>query len=98
MPWRTILVSGAVFLMLVGVAPLAYLSRWGAVHKLEALSVPLPLQRRKYTSPVFTTDLGDEYQIDIYFLPSNRTPLDLDWKIVDDRGAVLESGTYVPPK
>jgi hypothetical protein len=93
-PWRTILVSVGVSLMLVGVAPLVYLSWWGAVHKLEALSVPLPLQRGKYTSPFFTTDLDDEYQIDIYFLPWNRTPLDLDWKIVDDRGAVLESGTY----
>jgi hypothetical protein len=94
LPWRTILVSVAVSLMLAGVAPLVYLSWWGAVHKLEALSVPLPLQRGKYTSPVFTTDLDDEYQIEVYFLPWNRTPLDLDWKIVDDRGAVLESGTY----
>lgn len=93
-PWRTVLITVAVLLVLVGVAPLAYLLWWGAAHNLEPLSVPLSLKRGEYTSPFFTTDLDDEYQIEIYFLPNHRTPLDLDWKIVDETGALIQSGVY----
>jgi hypothetical protein len=50
-PWHTILIGVAVFLVLVGVAPLAYLLWWGNAHNLEPLSVPLSLKRGEYTSP-----------------------------------------------
>jgi hypothetical protein len=93
-PWRTILVSLATLLVLVGVAPLAYLLWWGKTHNLEPLSVPISLRRGDYTSPFFTTDLDDDYQIEIYFLPYHRTPLDLEWKIVDETGALIQSGGY----
>lgn len=93
-PWRTILIGVAVLLVLVGVAPLAYLLWWGSAHNLEPLSVPLSLKRGEYTSPFFKTDLDDDYQIEIYFLPYHRTPLDLDWKIVDEGGALIQSGNY----
>jgi hypothetical protein len=78
----------------VGVAPLAYLLWWGKTHNLEPLSVPISLRRGDYTSPFFTTDLDDDYQIEIYFLPYHRTPLDLEWKIVDETGALIQSGGY----
>jgi hypothetical protein len=81
-------------LILVGVAPLTYLLWWGHPHKLEPLSVPLSLKRGEYTSPFFSTDLDDDYQIEIYFLPYPRTPLNLDWKILDETGALIQSGTY----
>lgn len=93
-PWRTLLVCVAVFLVLVGIAPLAYISWWGNSHNLEPLSVPLSLKRGESKSPFFTTDLDDDYQIEIYFLPHPRTPLDLDWKIVDETGALIRSGDY----
>jgi hypothetical protein len=93
-PWHTILIGVAVFLVLVGVAPLAYLLWWGNAHNLEPLSVPLSLKRGEYTSPFFKTDLDDDYQIEIYFLPNHRTPLDLDWKIVDESGGLIQSGGY----
>jgi hypothetical protein len=93
-PWRTILIGTGVLLVLVGVAPLAYLLWWGSDHNLEPLSVPLSLKRGEYTSPFFKTDLDDDYQIEIYFLPHHRTPLDLDWKIVDEGGALIQSGGY----
>jgi hypothetical protein len=92
-PWRTSIV-GAVLVIALGLAPLAYLFWLGSGGKLEPLSMPLPLARGEYTSPFFTTSLDDDYQIDIYFLPFVRTPLDLDWKIVDTHGAVIESGSY----
>jgi hypothetical protein len=93
-PWRTILVSLATLLVLVGVAPLAYLLWWGKTHNLEPLSVPISLRRGDYTSPFLTTDLDDDYQIEIYFLPYHRTPLDLEWKIIDETGALIQSGGY----
>jgi hypothetical protein len=94
LPWHTLLIGVAVFLVLVGVAPLAYLLWWGNAHNLEPLSVPLSLKRGEYTSPFVKTDLDDDYQIEIYFLPSHRTPLDLDWKIVDESGRLIQSGGY----
>lgn len=93
-PWRTLLGSVAVFLILVGLAPLAYLFWWGNSHNLEPLSIPLSLKRGEFKSPFFTTDLDDDYQIEIYFLPYPRTPLDLDWKVVDETGALITNGDY----
>ena len=93
-PWRRILTSVAFLLLLVGIAPLAYLLWFGSAHNLEPLSVPLSLKRGEYTSPFFTTGLDDDYQIEIYFLPPHQAPLDLDWKIVDETGAVIQSGVY----
>jgi hypothetical protein len=81
-------------LILLGVAPLAYLRWWESAHNLEPLVFPLPLQRGAYTSPSFQTDLDEGYQVDLYFLPSNRSPLDLDWKIVDEGGALIKSVSY----
>lgn len=93
-PWRIILASIAVSLLVVGLAPLVYLYCWGAMHKLEALAIPLPLKRGEYSSAFFKTDLDGEYQIEIDPVPWNQTPLDLGWRIVDASGAVLQSGVY----
>jgi hypothetical protein len=38
--------------------------------------------------------LTGAYQIDIDSLPFERTALDLDWRIVDDNGAVIREGAY----
>ncbi len=97
-PWRTLLIGIGLFLVLVGIAPLAYMSWWGSNHNLEPLSVPVSLKRGEFKSPFFTTDLDDDYQIEIYFLPYPRTPLDLDWKIVDETGALISSGEYSEDK
>ena len=90
--WRT-LIAFSVLVIVLGLAPLAYLFWIASGHRLEPLSMPLPLERGEYTSPFFTTSLDDDYQIDIYFLPFDRTPLELDWKIIDAYGAVIESGS-----
>jgi hypothetical protein len=92
--WRKILIGVAVFLVVLGIAPLAYLLWFGSAHNFTPLSVPISLKRGEFISPFFTTDLDEGYQVEIYFLPSPRTPLDLDWKIVDEAGTVIKSGKY----
>lgn len=93
-PWTKIVAGVGSVLVLVGVAPLACLLWYGAVHNFEPLSVPISPKRGEYASPSFTTDLNEPYQIQIYFLPPHSTPLDLDWKVVDDRGMVIQSGAF----
>jgi len=93
-PWQRILVGIALLLVLAGLAPLASLFWLRHAHHLEPLSVPISLKRGEFTSPFFTTDLDDDYQIEIYFLPVPRTPLNLDWKILSETGAVIRSGSY----
>ena len=92
--WSKIIVGVGCLLILVGIAPLAYLFWWGNAHNFEPLSVPLSLKSGQYTSPVFTTDLNETYQIQIYFLPPHSIRLDLDWKVVDDHDAVIRSGAF----
>jgi hypothetical protein len=81
-------------LILVGVTPIAYLLWFGTAHNFEPLSAPLSLKRGEYRSALFKTDLDEDYQVEIYSLPYNRIPLDLDWKIVDESGALIQSGVY----
>jgi hypothetical protein len=94
-PWSKILAGIGGLLVLVGVAPFVCLLWWGTTHNFEPLAFPLTLKRGEYTSPVFKTDLNEPYQIQIYFLPQHNIPLDLDWKIVDDSGAAIQSGAYL---
>ena len=71
-------------LLVLGAAPFGYLSWFGLAHTLEPLSFPPLTPARRVHVPSFKTDLDEGYQIDIYFVPYHRTPLQLDWKIVDD--------------
>jgi predicted small integral membrane protein len=95
-PWSKILVYAACLLLLACVAPWAYLFWWENTHNPEPLSVPLSLTRGEYTSPYFITDLDGAYQIDLDWNRSSheQNQLDLDWKIVDDSGAVVQQGAY----
>jgi hypothetical protein len=93
-PWGTIFLGVGISLALVGVAPLGYLLWRGSAHNWEPLSAHISLKRGQYKSPLFTTDLDDDYQIEIYFLPPHQIPLDLDWRVVDASGTNIQSGTY----
>ena len=93
--WRRKVVTGvAVLLILAGVSPLAYLQWWESAHNLEPLTFPLPLKRGVYTSPYFQTDLDEDYQVDLYFLPADGSPLDLDWMIIDQSGKRITGDSY----
>ncbi len=93
-PWRMIFGSIGGLLILIGITPLAYLAWFGTSHNFEPLSSPISLKRGECTSAFFRADLDEDYQVEIYFLPYHRTPLDLDWKIVDESGARIQSGVY----
>ena len=94
--WGKILTRISLSLIVAGVAPYAYLLLWALVHNQEPLSVQLPLKRGEYISPYFRTDLDDTYQINLYWtrFPDPQTEVDLDWKIVDDTGTVIQQGVY----
>jgi hypothetical protein len=94
LPWFRIAVGLALALVLVGIAPLAYMTWEGRAGNLQPLSMPLPQKAGEYTSLFFATNFYDDYQIDIYFLRPGRKPLDIDWKIVDETGATLAGGHY----
>ena len=83
-------------LVLVAIAPLTFALWWRGAHNLQPLSVSIPLRSGEYTSPYFTTDLDQAYQIEIDWdrFPDALANLDLNWKIVDDNGAVVQQGVY----
>ena len=74
-PWGMILLGVGVSLALVGVAPLGYLLWRRSAHNWEPLSAHISLKRGQYKSPLFRTDLDDDYQIEIYSLPPHQIPL-----------------------
>jgi hypothetical protein len=90
---KTILKSA--ILVTVGLAPMAYLCLWwGNPIVVEPLSSPITIKSGEYVSPYFTTYVADQYQIDLYFLPIRHAPMDIDWKIVNDRGAIIADDEY----
>ena len=93
---KLILARVAWSLIAIGLAPYAYLVLWPLAHNLEPLSVQVSLKRGEYTSPYFTTDLDDAYQVDLSWpqSPDPQTEVDLDWRIVDIDGSVIQQGNY----
>lgn len=92
-PTRRKVLLGLLGVAMVAIAPLVW-TRWKySPRKLEPLSAFLTVTRREYVSPAFVPARGKQYQIELYPLPA-RAPLDLDWKVVDDRDAVVASGKY----
>ncbi len=91
--WRKIFGGLAGVLVILGLAPVADLY-WSSAHNLQPLSMPLPLKRGEYSSPVFKTDLNDSYQIDIVWRGAmdEQMKLDLHWSVVEDNGAVIQQG------
>jgi hypothetical protein len=73
---------------------------FGWAHNFTPLSMPLPLTRGQVTSPIFKTDLTDNYQIDLdwSWTPAQRIdqPFDIaiDWKIVDPQETLIRQGAF----
>jgi hypothetical protein len=96
-PWTKIFFGVACLLVLVGVEPLAYMFWEG--ENAQPLSMPLPLKSSEYASPYFRTYLSGNYQIQMEWAgrpdaQAEQAVVDLDWKIVDESGAVIQQGTY----
>ena len=94
--WRKIVAGVAWSLLLLGLAPLGILCWWAITHSPRPVSMPFPLKRGEYSSRFFVTELNEYYRIDIQWDdPSAQwKALDLDWRIVDDSGALLQQGAY----
>jgi hypothetical protein len=89
-----ILLGVGVSLILVGITPIGFLLWRGSTQNWEPVSSQISLKRGEYKSPLFTTDLDDDYQIEIYSLPPHQIPLELDWRSVDESGTNIQSGAY----
>jgi TRAP-type C4-dicarboxylate transport system permease small subunit len=59
-PWRTILTAFACILIVVGLAPVIYLSWFVYAANWTPMTMALPLHRGTYTSPSFKTGLHDQ--------------------------------------
>lgn len=94
--WRKIVAAVGWSLLLLGLAPLVRLCWWDVTHNPCPVSMPVPLKRGEYSSPFFKTERNDDYRIDIKWdAPGPEwKALDLDWRIVDDSGALLQQGNY----
>jgi hypothetical protein len=94
--WRRMVAGVALSLVALGLAPLAYLCWWGGTHNPQPVIMPLPPKHGEYSSPFFKTELNESYDLDIEWDGSRGEwkALDLDWRVVDDSGAVLQQGTY----
>ena len=103
--WHRIFFGIGCFLVAVGIFPLAYLLWFGHAHNFQPLSMQLPYRQGEYTSAEFKTDLNESYMVQVELMDSTHRAiglnpdavLDLDWKIVDTKGAVLAQGTQNEP-
>jgi hypothetical protein len=84
------------FLVGVGLLPFGCVLLWGFTHNSEPVSEQVSLQRGRFVSPYFKPEIEGTYQISLYWrkYPSPATRVDLDWRIVDSQGAIIDQGTY----
>ncbi len=83
-------------LLVLGLAPTMRFWWWGITHDPSPVSMPVPLTRGEYSSPLFNTDQDEDYRISVEWNAPDASwkALDLDWRIVDDSGALLQQGSY----
>jgi len=90
-----LLVAGVV-LVLVGVAPTLLLI-WDGTRNYYPLSMPLTLARGQTTSPWFTPEVNDTWQVGLQWprgVSDQPVHLSIDWKIVDERDSLIAQGTF----
>lgn len=94
--WRKVVAGVGWVLLLSGLAPLTRLWWWGVTHNPRPVSMLVPLKRGEYSSPLFKTERNEDYRIEIKWNASGAEwkALHLDWRIVDDSGALLHQGNY----
>ncbi|MGB6687554.1 MAG: hypothetical protein WBE76_06905 [Terracidiphilus sp.] len=97
-PWRKILAMMGVGLVIVGIIPLAECLRLEYAPRPEPFLMQFPLKKGVYTSAPFRTGFHGPARIDLEWRRSiprdQQQNLDLDWKIVDDRGRIVTKGSY----
>jgi hypothetical protein len=94
--WRKRVAGVGWSLIVLGLAPLARFAWWDFTHNPRPVIMPVPLKRGEYTSPFFTTEANEDYRIDIEWDAPGAEwkALDMDWRIVDDSGVLLQRGKF----
>jgi hypothetical protein len=84
------------FLIGVGLLPLACLLLWARMHNSQPVSERISLRGGQFVSRYFEPELDGTYQVSLYWprFPSRETQVDLDWRILDSQGLVIDQGTY----
>jgi hypothetical protein len=94
-PWNKILAIFACSLLVIGIAPEVALL-FGTNRNFFPLSMPIQLKKGEYTSQFFKPDIDATYEIffDSFGCLDNESRLDMDWKIVDESGALIQQGSF----
>jgi hypothetical protein len=79
-------------LIILGVAPIAYLMGWNFYGNSNPVSMRIPVRPGTYSSPWFTTRIDDLYELDLITNPARQNPIDFDWQVVDASNNILASG------
>jgi hypothetical protein len=92
--WSNRCFVAACALVLLGVAPIAWLMGWSLFGNPGPVSMPVPVRPGNYGSPWFTTRINDLYELDLGTTPWRQNPVDLTWQIVDASGNILATGNW----
>jgi hypothetical protein len=92
--WSNRSFVAACALVLLGVAPVAWLMGWSFFGNPGPVSMPFPVRPGNYSSPWFTTRINDLYELDLGTTPWRQNPVDLTWQIVDASGNILATGNW----
>jgi hypothetical protein len=93
--WRRILAVIAACLILVGLYPLAGCFWLSYAPRPEPSVMQFPLKKGQYTSSPFESGFHGPSRIDLEWQkPMSQSWLDLDWKLVDDKGATVKQGSH----
>jgi hypothetical protein len=96
--WQKILTILGSCLVIAGIYPFASCLWLAYAPRPEPFSMQFSLRKGEYTSPSIATSFSGPYRIDLEWpriIPVNRKIwLDLDWKIMDQKGRTVEQGSY----
>jgi hypothetical protein len=86
--------AAACALVVLGLAPLAWLFGQEFFDSSNPVSMLIPLRQGTYSSAWFTTRIDDLYELDLGTIPWRHDPVDLNWQIVDLNGNTLAAGSW----
>jgi hypothetical protein len=97
-PWRKILAIVGSCLVVVGILPLAYCFWFEYAPRPEPFFMQFPPQKGEYTLSPFAASFRRPFKIDLEWhrtIPEDKKIwLDMDWKIVDEKGGTVAKGAY----
>jgi hypothetical protein len=86
--------AAACALVILGLAPLAWLFGQEFFGNSDPVSMLIPLRQGTYSSAWFTTRIDDLYELDLGTIPWRHDRVDLSWQIVDINGNTIAAGSW----